>query len=335
MPTRHRVRAPTRRQAEPPSSGGSPRLHISAALDDYHVTLDVPPDVTIFTLDASLIDDGRYLQVEGTSGSSFEYYVRRRAPVCTRPASARIIGHVPAGSIIRAAAPRREWVELEGGEGWIPESHLELQRPARSHPFRTAVELPNDADIAGATQLGEREGFELRIPRRRDRRDEPTAKRYKVVRGGRIALRAAPNLQAAIIGVLHPGDVVCGIEAVRNWLRVAENTWVMIRHPQHGQLLQHIGVTTTTPPSAKPTPANQPNGTATRAPRSAKAGPETKEFATDPHAVRPCANGKMRAAVPQSEPVLVECPIDAVNVQRPDERSEEWNASPGGCFMKC
>jgi len=322
-----RVRAPPRRQVPTPA-GGSPKLHLSAASSMYRATLDVPAELSIHSLRASFADGGRRLQVEGTMGSCFEYYAHRRVPVCLSPAAApRIAGHARAGSIL-TGKPRHGWVELDGGDGWVPEDHLQRLRPARVDTFKTAVELPADALPDSAKQFGELETFEVRIPRipsaprSSDRRH---GQQYKVVCGERVVLRTAPSLHAEAAGVIYPGDVVRGEEVAPGWLRVADDVWVMIRHPQYGQLLQPIGTAAAPAPQPAPVPT-APVANATKPHHKSVRG-----LATDT-----LKSSKTRRAglVPQADPVLVECPIDAANVQRPEERMEEWDASLDGCFMR-
>lgn len=67
---------------------------------------------------------------------------------------------------------------------------------------------------------------------------------YEVVFGPRVALRAAPDVSAAVAGLREKGGLVeaVALSVDRNWVRLRGRypTWCMLRHPEHGPLLEAL-----------------------------------------------------------------------------------------------
>ena len=82
---------------------------------------------------------------------------------------------------------------------------------------------------------------------------------YKVVFAPRVAVRAQPQGDAKPIGAKPAGTVIKGtaVESDSNWVKLVDDQshsggFVMIRHPQHGTLLEPQAPPAVPPPAAAP-----------------------------------------------------------------------------------
>jgi len=361
--------APRRRSRAPMRAAPrvAPRVapHIDMRTDDdkYIVTLSAPKGHSLVEPSASPIDAHSIL-LEGSIGldqrsNVYEYVSRTRVPVYAEPSHhARPYGVLPPGSVVRGSAPsNRGWIAIDDDESWVCDDgslalSYEPSTPS-THAFAKRVALPKDADLSRATMRRRGGG----------RSDEGAQQRFSVVYNGpRVAIRAAMHTGAAILGCLSRGDVVegCIDEADRNWVRLTDRSagFVMIQHPQFGQLLapaaparvsseSESGIIVHVPRRPRPQPTKQtgPTPHPSASVPSRRAAPKAH---SSPVRVRPSAvearQPTKRQAVKEaggmhdvlgdspSAAVLHECASSTANVQSPLETIEDWVAIEGGGF---
>jgi len=330
--------APRRRSRAPMRAAPrvAPRVapHIDMRTDDdkYIVTLSAPKGHSLVEPSASPIDAHSIL-LEGSIGldqrsNVYEYVSRTRG-----------------------------WIAIDDDESWVCDDgslalSYEPSTPS-THAFAKRVALPKDADLSRATMRRRGGG----------RSDEGAQQRFSVVYNGpRVAIRAAMHTGAAILGCLSRGDVVegCIDEADRNWVRLTDRSagFVMIQHPQFGQLLapaaparvsseSESGIIVHVPRRPRPQPTKQtgPTPHPSASVPSRRAAPKAH---SSPVRVRPSAvearQPTKRQAVKEaggmhdvlgdspSAAVLHECASSTANVQSPLETIEDWVAIEGGGF---
>jgi len=256
---------------------------------------------------------------------------------------AAAIGHVPAARVVSGHPPSSNgWIALED-EGFIQDDGSVVDQSPSQAPFAHKVQLPADS-LAFRSNIGRQESY--------------------IVRYSRVAIRAGPGQEFAILGCINAGDLVTGTrsEANSNWVALSDRPgFVMLKHGRLGTLLEPVGsgasqITVSVPRRPPPAPparrpaaikvpvaarpiAEEPTPPmASRALRPAPTAPAPipTPMTTETAKAASAQSGqkKKRPAIPDvhCQPVLSDVPSSPEHVQPPPEACEYWLAVPGGAF---
>lgn len=199
------------------------------------------PEGFLISKQAASADKGR-VAIEGVispvPSRTRDYIVTRRTGIFAQPSRTALVGHIPAGNVIRGSAPSNAgWIALDDDESFVlDDGSLVARAPSASFPFSKLVDVGRDADLSAATvRLGDVQAA-AKVGR----------SRWRVVfHGPRVAIRAGTHTNASVLGALGRGEVIEGVidDVDPNWVRLLPAAasrppaYVMIEHPTHGRLL--------------------------------------------------------------------------------------------------
>merc|ERR1719399_836422 len=190
-----------------------------------------------------------------------EYITRSRAGLYAEPSTAALAGFIPAGQVLRGSMPSsRGWIALDDEESFVrDDGSLALSSPApQPARFSRRVDMPDDADLEGASILEEKSsGLTIRVPRKPARPQTPAA--YRVLHDPCVYVRESRSLGARPLGYKRAGEIVHVSAEVDGWLKLANEDGWMLRDGRQvglGPLLAPVSEAKVVPAKrSPPTPA--------------------------------------------------------------------------------
>ena len=285
------------------------------------------------------------LSFEGTyvrRGTSYEYITRGRTGVYSSPNSRRLTGIIPAGRIVSGGAPSHGgWIALDDDESWImDDGSLALSRRGRAAsapiPFRKLLSLPADAMLHKATSKDIKGGLAVIVPRRaKSKRDD--AKVNKPMNSS----RASPHklTMEQLLGIqedcladdipLEPEMRDWTEAQVREYFESGGRCWpAKAAHTSPSKTSLHAKL--------KPLAQAQRQAPSMKPPKAARQADFKPNESQKKEAAKRNRDevNQYDSLLASTNPILVECTADLLNVQMPPERSQEWEATKWGGFVR-
>lgn len=298
-----------------------PCIETTSCSDEYRVALSAPNGAGVSQCSACV--QGDMLILEGLIAPQIKYVCTRHAGLYAQPNERALVEVIRPRTVVCGSLPTRSctgWIQLEGQGGWMIADDVEPLSPTSQltrRRFAKRVDLPADAILDAATENDEGNQYIVRVPRR----PKPVAARAPVRKADRTQNAASKETGAQdspqasaprVPGWVSAIQAECFAEGVT--VPPMVSTWsadeVRAYFESGGKRWPARGMT---PPKAQ---------------LHSSAKVPTKKAAVDLKSKGALGQVKL----PQSEPVLVECTANLVNVQAPSETYEFWDAISGGGF---
>jgi len=257
----------------------------------------------------------------------------------------------PAGTCVRGGPPSHTgWIELEDEEGWaLDDGSWALRvagRPAEATRFRKTIAVPSEAVLSRATKQQVEGELIVRVPRRANVSCQQQGERSEVPVSVKAAAAAPPPTptsppltKEALFEIQHEcmaDDLDITPEMLR-WTEAEVRRFFESGGNDVPTRAEAAPPIRSVPSAAQQSPPHKPPPAKRAAPSPAAASPENaKSKASVGRSRRGGSEGANQydKLLPTEEPVLMECSISTANVQLPAERSQEWEATKNGGFVR-